>query len=76
MKITKEYMNLVQEFPLVPIKNRAEYKAAMEMITKSGIKDYDMTSVERDYFRILDMIIRDYENSRVKDKGSASPVGN
>lgn len=73
MKASKEYINLVQEFPLVPVNSKAEYKAAMDMLTKLGIKDHNMTVVERDYFHILDMIIRDYESSRVKDKGSASP---
>jgi HTH-type transcriptional regulator/antitoxin HigA len=73
MKTSKEYLNLVQEFPLMPIKNRAEYNAAMKMSFKLGIKDYDMTPVERDYFHILDMIIHDYEKPRVKDKGAASP---
>ncbi len=73
MKVSKEYIDLVQEFPLVPIRNKAGYKAAMDMLTKLGLKDYDMTVAERDYFRILDMIIRDYESTRVKSKGSASP---
>lgn len=73
MKANKEYIELVQEFPLVPIKNDKQHKVAIRMSVKLGIKDFDMTSVERDYFRILDMIIRDYENSRVKNKGSASP---
>jgi HTH-type transcriptional regulator / antitoxin HigA len=73
MKASKEYIDLVREFPLVPIDNKTEYKAALNMLTKLGIKDFDMTSDERDYFRILDMIIRDYEKGKVKDKGSASP---
>lgn len=73
MKTSKEYINLVQEFPLMPIDSKAEYKAALEMLTKLGIKDYDMTVIERDYFRVLVMLIRDYESTRVKPKGSASP---
>ncbi len=68
MKAGKEYIDLVQEFPLMPIKSRGEYDAAMRMLTKLGIKDYDMTAVERDYFRILDMIIRDYEKGKSKIK--------
>ena len=72
MKTSKEYIKLVQRFPLAPIKNDRDYKAAIQISIKLGIKDYDMTSVERDYFRILDMIIHDYEKGRVKDKGSAS----
>ena len=68
MKASKEYIDLVRELPLVPIDNKTEYKAALDMLTKLGIKDFDMTADERDYFRILDMIIRDYEKERSKTK--------
>lgn len=73
MRLSKEYLALVQEFPLVPIKNDREHKAAIRMSIKLGIKDYGMTSVERDYFCVLDMLIHDYEKSKVKGKGRESP---
>jgi HTH-type transcriptional regulator / antitoxin HigA len=65
MKTSQEYLDLVQEFPLMPIKNRSEYNAAMQMLSKLGIKDFHMTPIERNYFDVLDMLIHDYEKVRV-----------
>lgn len=73
MKVTKGYVELVRKFPLVPIKNDAEHKAAIQVSLELGKKDEKMTASERDYYRVLALLIRDYENKRIKNIGSASP---
>ena len=61
MTATKDYLKLVRKFPLAPIKNKPEHDAAIRVSLELGKKDAGMTKGERDYHRVLAMLIRDYE---------------
>jgi HTH-type transcriptional regulator/antitoxin HigA len=73
VKISKHYIELVKKFPLLPIRSDAQHKAAIRVSLELGKKDGRMTAVERDYYRVLAMLIRDYESRRIRDVALASP---
>jgi len=60
----KEYLSLVQQFPLVIINSRAQHAAAIFVITALAIKP-KMTKAESDYFRVLVQLIEGYERKVV-----------
>jgi HTH-type transcriptional regulator / antitoxin HigA len=66
---TSSYLRLIEEFPLRPIRNEREYKAAravMERLAVRGEKSLDQG--ERDYLDGLDEFISTYDQNAWNDR--------
>jgi HTH-type transcriptional regulator/antitoxin HigA len=56
------YLKLVREFPLRPIRNDAEYKAATTIMERLAVREEDsLETGERDYLDGLDEFISSYD---------------
>ncbi|HTW95664.1 MAG TPA: helix-turn-helix domain-containing protein [Tepidisphaeraceae bacterium] len=63
------YLNLVREFPLRPIRNEAEYKAATAVMEKLAVRGEDgLDGGERDYLDALDEFISAYDRKALTDR--------
>ncbi len=57
---TREYMNLAQRFPLVPIANKQHLQAAIALIKQLASRE-DLSKEEHGYFLVLSDLIESYE---------------
>jgi len=76
-----DYMELVRCFPLRPIRTRADYQLAAEILADLvGRADEGLTAGENDYADVLSRLVREYDqqhSSILKDlaaKGGVSPI--
>lgn len=60
-----KYLELVEQFPLLPIKNRDDHRAAKDMILCLTTHDGELSSVEVGYATVLHLLIKTYERSLV-----------
>ena len=63
-KARSDYMRLVNKLPLVKIANEAQYKSAIRVIKELAIKDVKMSKGELQYFEVLSLLIKRYEEER------------
>jgi hypothetical protein len=58
-----KFMELVKQFPLLPITNEDEHKAAKDMILLLTARDGELSLVEVGYGKVLVRLIQSYESS-------------
>ncbi len=61
---TDGYLNLVQRFPLRPLRNDREHEQAIGMTTDLMRESPPLQQHERDYLGTLALLIKDYEQRR------------
>src|SRR5271165_5846775 len=59
--VDKEYMELVVEFPLVPLRGKSEFDAAVKVMKRLAYRRSNLTSGEADYLTVLGDLIAQYE---------------
>jgi len=60
-----QYLNLVRQFPLIPINSRDQHAEAVLMIKSLALKD-GMSVAEGDYFDVLSQLIETYEKREIR----------
>lgn len=60
-----KYFELVERFPLLPISNKDEHKAAKDMILALTCRDGELSPVEVGYAKVLVQLIQTYEAAQV-----------
>jgi antitoxin component HigA of HigAB toxin-antitoxin module len=60
-----KYFELVERFPLLPIANKDEHKAAKDMILALTSRDGELSPVEIGYAKVLVQLIQTYEAAQV-----------
>lgn len=60
-KLSDQYLALLRQFPLKPIRTEKEHHAALEIMRELGYKGSSRTSEESDYLGVLSGVIADYE---------------
>jgi HTH-type transcriptional regulator / antitoxin HigA len=66
---TDSYLSLVREFPLRPIRNDVEYRAATAVMERLAVRgEYDLDAGERDYLDGLDEFISAYDERALIDR--------
>jgi HTH-type transcriptional regulator/antitoxin HigA len=68
-RVDKAYMQLVSEFPLVPLRAKSEFEEAVKLMKKLAINSRNLTSGEADYLSVLGDLIARYE-SRIPQPAS------
>lgn len=61
VKCTDRYFELVRQFPLVPLRTKRQYKAALRMIHQLTDEPLNLSQTELDYISVLGGLIADYE---------------
>jgi len=61
LKASKEYLALINRFPLRPIRDEETLDAASEIFSELVMKADNRTADENDYVAILGKLIREYE---------------
>jgi len=57
------YLELIDDFPLRPLRSKAAYKRAMVAADRLAVRDEkSLTADERDYLETLALLIESYEN--------------
>jgi HTH-type transcriptional regulator/antitoxin HigA len=71
-KVSKKYLNLVERFPLIEIKNDAHLKMALQVADELANRE-DLDDSEREYRNVLFLLIECYENANTQNL-ELSPV--
>ena len=62
--LPKSYLALMAEFPLRPIRSRAEYDRSAKIIHRLALREGDLDSGEEAYLEVLEMLIERYDRER------------
>jgi HTH-type transcriptional regulator / antitoxin HigA len=62
----KDYLELVQSLPLCIIEDKKYYEHALAVMKQLAIKDNWMSKGERQYFKVLSLLVGHYENEHFK----------
>jgi HTH-type transcriptional regulator/antitoxin HigA len=66
-KLWDDYLELIRQFPLRPIRNHREYDAAAAVIDRLAVRpEGSLTPGERDYFETLTLLIQEYDERHFK----------
>jgi HTH-type transcriptional regulator/antitoxin HigA len=57
----KAYMELVREFPLVPLRNKSEFDEAIKVMKRLAYRRSSLSNGEADYLTVLGDLIAQYE---------------
>lgn len=57
----KAYMELVREFPLMPLRDKAEFDAAIKVMKRLAYRRSSLSNSEADYLTVLGDLIAQYE---------------
>lgn len=68
MKIDKNYLKWIAEFPIVPIENWTHHKKAINVILKLNELDGELTPAEIAYGKALGIMISTFESSQLDSK--------
>lgn len=60
-----KYLALVERFPLLPITNKDQHKAAKDMILSLTARDGELSQIEAGYAKVLVQLIQTYESAIV-----------
>src|ERR1035437_591155 len=61
--LNDSYLELVKQFPLIPIKSEAHYDEAVSFLKKLAIRDEgDLGEGESSYLEALTLFVEDYQN--------------
>lgn len=60
-RVDKAYMELVREFPLVPLRDKSEFDEAIKVMKRLAYRRSSLSSGEADYLTVLGDLIAQYE---------------
>lgn len=60
-RVDKAYMELVREFPLVPLRDKAEFDEAVKVMKRLAYRRSNLSTGESDYLTVLGDLIAQYE---------------
>jgi HTH-type transcriptional regulator/antitoxin HigA len=60
-RVDKAYMELVREFPLVPLRERLDFEEAVKVMKRLAYRRSSLSSGEADYLTVLGDLIAQYE---------------
>lgn len=60
-KVDKAYMELVTEFPLVPLRDKSEFEEAVKVMKRLAYRRSSLSNGEADYLTVLGDLIAQYE---------------
>src|SRR5687767_11826230 len=71
-----QFRALAEEFPLRPIRSRAEYDRAGSIIDRLAVKgEDDLDAGEADYLHTLSMLVSEYDETHSRiDEAEVSPL--
>ncbi len=70
-RMNDSYFDLVREFPLVPLKNEAQYDAAVSFLKALAVRDEDkLDDGEKAYLDALTQFVGDYEEQHHRIEAS------
>jgi HTH-type transcriptional regulator/antitoxin HigA len=73
--VADHYLDLVREFPLRPIRTKADYRRAGKMIDRLSIRDEGtLLPDEQDYLDTLDLLIEEYDRNN-RPAIPSDPIG-
>ena len=65
-KVRDDYLAMIQQFPLTPIRSEPQYRAALKMIDKLSARPASsLTPGESDYLDVLADLVEKYEDANV-----------
>lgn len=62
LAVQKDYFELVQQMPLSVIDDKKQYERAIALMKELAFKDSWMSKGERQYFKVLSLLVEHYEN--------------
>ncbi len=60
-RVDKAYMELVKEFPLIPLRDKSQLAQAVQMMKQLAYRKNTLTGSESDYLAVLGDLIAKYE---------------
>lgn len=60
-RVDKKYMELIQAFPLVPLRNKSEFDQAVKVMKKLAYRLNELGTGEANYLAVLGDLIAQYE---------------
>lgn len=60
-RVDKAYMELVREFPLVPLRDKSEFDEAIKVMKRLAYRRSSLSNGEADYLTVLGDLIAQYE---------------
>lgn len=74
LKVNDRYMGLIKQFPLVPIRSRKQFDAAIRLMKELIDRRNNLSRAESDYFHVLSNLIIEYEKKHLDPPGKLTPV--
>lgn len=60
-RVDKAYMELIREFPLVPLREKSEFEEAVKVMKRLAYRRASLSTAEADYLSVLGDLIAQYE---------------
>ena len=67
------YMELIIEFPLIPIRSKNQFEQAVQLMKKLAYKRATLSNGQKDYLSVLGSLISDYEKKLPRLIAAMSP---
>ena len=65
--IRADYLRLVREFPMRPLRNDRDYDAAAEILDRLAVQpEGSLSAGEQDYFETLTLLVEAFDNERFR----------
>ena len=76
-RVSDRYLELIREFPLRPIRTKADYRRAGKAVDRLAVQaEGSLSADEQDYLATLSLLIEDYDRKRrAAIIGPAEPIG-
>jgi HTH-type transcriptional regulator/antitoxin HigA len=66
-RVRDDYLELIREFPLRPLRSAREYKAAAAILDRLAVRpEGSLSPGEQDYLETLTLLVRDYDEQHFK----------
>ncbi len=72
-RVDQAYMELVREFPLVPLREKSEFSEAVKVMKRLAYRRSSLSSGEADYLTVLGDLIAQYEKRLPRMAGEMTP---
>jgi len=73
-RVDAGYLQLVKRFPLIPIRDKKHFDAAIKIMKELSYKNESLSRPEADYLSVLSDLIFQYEKKHVEPPGEVTPV--
>lgn len=73
-QLDDEYINLVRQFPLVPIRSKSQFNEAIKVMKRLAYRLANLNKAESDYLTVLSDLIVKYEKRFDRLKPKITPV--